>query len=110
LHKGNYTLKRKVDVFIDAVTSFSDVPLRIIFKVGLSVILLTFIESFMLILQWIFQTKTPDGWLSLFLIVQLFGGLILASTGVVGIYIAKIFLEVKNRPRTLHLPRGDVGK
>ena len=108
LNKGHYTLKRKIDIFIDAVTSFSDVPLRVIFKLGLSVVLLTLLEAFVLILQWIFQTRTPDGWLSLFLIVQLFGGLILASTGVVGIYLAKIFFEVKRRPRTLHLPRIDV--
>ncbi len=110
LHKGHYTLRRKVDVFIDAVTSFSDIPLRIIFKLGLGVVFLTLIETFVLIFLWVFQTRTPDGWLSLFLIVQLFGGLILASTGVVGIYLAKIFFEVKRRPRTLHLPRIDMGE
>jgi putative glycosyltransferase len=110
LRKGDYTLKRKMNVFVDAVTSFSDVPLRFIFKIGLMVIALTIFESLVLVLLWVWKTKTPDGWLSLFLIVQLFGGLILASIGIVGIYLAKIFLEVKNRPRTLNFPIKDFDK
>ena len=45
------------------------------------------------------QHKTVQGWSSMILSVWLVGGVILVSLGIVGEYIGKIYIEVKDRPR-----------
>ena len=109
LRRGSYSLGKKVDIFVNAVTSFSEYPLKLVFKLGVFVLISLIIETIILVTRWLFLSGSPDGWLSIFLVVQLFGGLSLLSIGTVGIYLSKIFLEVKGRPRTLDLPgRRDV--
>lgn len=45
-----------------------------------------------------FVTNPPPGWTSLAVLLLLVGGLIIVSTGITGLYIGKIFSQVKNRP------------
>jgi hypothetical protein len=42
-----------------------------------------------------------DGWVSLVLSIWLLGGLAIFSIGLVGLYVARIFIETKNRPYTI---------
>jgi putative glycosyltransferase len=110
-HKGQstYTLKKKLSLFINAITSFSHVPLIFIFVFGTAVSLLSLACIF-----WVLFSKLVlgitylSGWSSLLLITCFFGGLNLAAIGAVGIYLGKVFVEVKNRPSIIKdvLPKG----
>ena len=42
-----------------------------------------------------------SGWVSLIVSIWFLGGLIMLSLGILGIYISRIFMETKNRPRTI---------
>ena len=54
-----------------------------------------------ILIRRIFFGVQEEGWASLIVSVWLVGGLILFCQGMIAIYIAKIFLEVKQRPRTI---------
>ena len=97
----SYTFARKVDVFVNAVTSFSDKPLRLIFYMGMAIFLIALVAATVLVVRRVFLGVLLAGWPSLMVSVWLLGGLTLFSVGVIGIYLQKVFLETKQRPYTI---------
>jgi putative glycosyltransferase len=96
-----YTLRRKISLFVNAVTSFSNAPLVYIFYTGLAISFISGACIAFLVIQWLFFAKLLSGWTSIMASIWLIGGWIILSIGVVGIYLSKIFLEVKRRPHTI---------
>lgn len=96
--KSKYTLKKMLNLAIDGVTSFSIKPVRLILLLGLLFILLS-IVILIYVLVCYFQQKTVAGWASIIMSLWFIGGCILAGLGIIGEYIGKIYLEVKDRPR-----------
>ena len=83
---------------IDGVTSFSVKPVRMILLIGVLFLLITLgVLVYTLYSLWI--GHVVPGWTSLMLSVWFVGAVILISLGVVGEYIGKIYIEVKDRPR-----------
>jgi len=99
-HKGTttYTLKRKISAFTSAVTSFSEKPLKIVFYSGFFISAISFIYAMWLIFQKLAFGIPVDGWTTLAVSIWLIGGLVMLFLGIIGIYIAKIFLQTKHRP------------
>lgn len=95
----SYTLSRKLAITINAVTSFSDRPLYLIFILGATVSTLAFVGIVFLVID-VLALGYPyqPGWSSLLLAVSFFGGLTLAALGVVGLYLGRVLMEVKQRP------------
>ena len=88
-----------INFAFNGLTSFTDKPLYFSSALGFVITLVTFI----LALRIIFRKLTDPlysipGWPSLTVIVLFFGGVQLLSIGVVGVYISKIYREVKDRP------------
>jgi putative glycosyltransferase len=96
-----YTLRKKVSLFINSVTSFSNLPLVGIFYIGISISLIAILSIGYLAIQWIFLANPLSGWTSLMASIWLLGGMIISFIGVVGIYLSKIFSETKQRPYTI---------
>ena len=102
-HKGitTYTLRRKLSLLLKAVTSFSDKPLRVIFHIGA---LLSFFSAAYIVYlvgrKALFDIGV-DGWTSLVVSVWFLGGLTILFLGVIGIYLSKVFVEIKRRPRSI---------
>ena len=97
----SYTFRQKITVLVNAVTSFSNAPLVSIFYFGVSISLLAFAYIVFLVVQWIFFAKPLSGWTSVMASIWLIGGMVISFIGVVGIYLAKIFSETKQRPYTI---------
>jgi len=96
---SKYPLRRMVSLALDGVTSFSVTPLRIISALGLTIcILSTGMVAWVLYGHFAMDTTVP-GWASSVLPIYFLGGVQLLSIGVVGEYVAKIYLETKRRPR-----------
>jgi putative glycosyltransferase len=96
-----YSLSRKFSHLVNAVTSFSSLPLVFTFYSGL-VISLTALGYIMhLVFRYLFIASPPDGYTSIIASIWLFSGLIIFFVGIQGIYIAKVFSEVKQRPYTI---------
>ena len=102
-HRGNstYSLRRKVSHLVNAITSFSSKPLVYIFYLGCLILLASSIAAVDLIVRKIFWGTLLEGWASLIVSLWLLGGMTIFCLGVIGIYLSKIFIEVKQRPYTI---------
>jgi putative glycosyltransferase len=95
-----YSLARKLDIFVNAVTSFSSLPLFFTFYSGLTISISAGLYIFYLLFIYFFGSP-PSGYTSIIASVWLFSGVIVLFTGLQAIYIGKIFSEVKQRPYTI---------
>lgn len=96
--RSTYTLRRKIALLVNSITSFSNAPLMGIFYVGVTIFLIASSYAAYLVLYWLFLAKPLGGWTSVMVSVWLLGGLMISFIGVIGIYLSKIFSETKRRP------------
>ena len=83
---------------LDGFFSFSSWPLRIWSYVGAGVALLSFIYMLVIITKVLFFGIDSPGYASLMCVILFLGGMQLISIGVLGEYLGRMFLEVKQRP------------
>jgi glycosyltransferase involved in cell wall biosynthesis len=99
-HSGNpsYTLKKRIKLASDIILSFSERPLK--FAIGLGLIMSTI--SILLALWIAYGTfkwgYSVTGWSSGIVAILFSSGIILTVLGIIGIYLGRIFQEVKKRP------------
>jgi putative glycosyltransferase len=93
-----YSTSKKIGHLVNAVTSFSDVPLKLIFLIGIFVFFGALCYTFLLVINHFIMARSVDGWTSIMVSVWLLGGMIISFIGIIGIYLAKIFSETKQRP------------
>ena len=98
---STYNIIKKIDQFINAITSFSKRPLMFVFYLGAIISLLSFIFLLVFLIQYLFFGVSVEGWTSLIVSIWLVGGIMIFCTGIIGIYLSKIFIEVKNRPYSI---------
>jgi putative glycosyltransferase len=98
---STYTLRKKISLLVNSITSFSNLPLIGIFYIGVSIFLAAGIYSSYLVFHWIFFERPLSGWTSVMASIWVIGGIVTSSIGVVGIYLSKVFSEVKARPYTI---------
>lgn len=96
--ESKYPLGKMLSFSIDGITSFSARPMRLIFLTGLVFLLVDLAVALYVIVSY-FWVGATSGWSSLMFSVWFLGSLILMGLGIVGEYIGKIFIEVKQRPR-----------
>jgi ABC-type transport system involved in multi-copper enzyme maturation permease subunit len=86
-----------LNLALDGITSFSVKPLYNIIYLGLLFLVISFGIAIYVLRALIVGTAIP-GWSSLILSVWLVGGFVLISLGITGVYVGKIYNEVKRRP------------
>lgn len=96
--KSSYGFIQKMRHAVNAITSFSAKPLVLIFLSGLVIFLLSTLFAIKLIIIRLFLHNPVDGWTSIMVSLWMLGGIIISFLGVIGIYLSKIFLELKQRP------------
>jgi dolichol-phosphate mannosyltransferase len=98
--KSKYSLGKMLHLSLDAVFSFSLVPLYIGISLGVLMLVLAFLEMIYVLSFWVTGniSNLAPGWSSLMFILLLVGGFLMISLGVIGVYIGYIFQEVKGRP------------
>ena len=89
--ESHYPLKKMLGLAFDGITSLSVKPIRMVFFAGLFITILSFIG--------IIWAVIAAGWASLACLVCFVGGMQCLFLGIIGEYIGKIYLEVKQRPR-----------
>ena len=96
--ESKYPFKKMLNFAIDGITSFSVKPVRMIFWLGCIFLLIALCVTIWTLRAYFLHDTVP-GWSSLMISLWLVGGTILISLGIVGEYIGKIYIEVKDRPR-----------
>lgn len=96
--ESKYNLSRMMRLAFDGITSFSVTPMYLIMIIGFLFILIA-LGIGVYVLVSLLNGSAVHGWSSLILSIWLVGGFILLSVGLVGLYVGKVFIETKNRPR-----------
>ncbi|UZE19618.1 glycosyltransferase family 2 protein [Pseudomonas sp. B21-054] len=96
-----YSLRKKISHLVNAVTSFSSLPLVFTFYSGLIISATAVAFILLLIIKFLSHSTIPSGYTSIIASIWLFSGLIISFLGIQGIYISKIFMEIKQRPYTI---------
>ena len=96
--ESKYPLKKMLSFAFNGITSFSVKPLTMILWLGFAAIFIS-IAAIIYSLVRHFQGATITGWTSLFASIWFIGGVQLICVGVIGQYVGKTFMEVKERPR-----------
>lgn len=95
---SKYTLIKMIRFAATGITSFSIKPLQIATGLGFIISFLTFIYGIYATTISFITNTTVSGWTSLIVSVLFIGGVQLIFIGLIGEYIGKIFIQVKNRP------------
>jgi putative glycosyltransferase len=98
---SSYTGRHRLSVLVNAVTSFSNRPLVYVFYLGTMVMILALLAAGVLVVRALRHGIGVPGYASLMVSIWFLGGLTIFSIGIVGVYVAKIFTESKDRPYTI---------
>ena len=96
--ESKYPLKKMLALAFNGISSFSVKPISMITGLGLFIIVCSVFAAIYALISYFTGSVVP-GWTSLILSIWFLGGLQLMAVGMVGQYIGKIYMEVKQRPR-----------
>ena len=95
---SQYTLRKMLSLSLSGIIGYSIRPLHLSIILGMSCIVLAFVYFAYVIAITIIGTNVEVGWPSVIATILALGGLQLFIVGIVGIYLGKMFTEVKGRP------------
>ena len=96
--ESKYPLKKMISFAVDGITSCSVKPIRMITALGMFIFSVSIFMLIYFLIVWGLG-KTVAGWTTIVISLWGIGGLILLSLGIIGEYVGKIYMEVKERPR-----------
>ncbi len=96
--ESKYPLKKMLALAFNGISSFSVKPITMILGVGLFIVFMCVLAAIYALVSYAMGNVVP-GWTSLILSIWFLGGLQLLAIGLVGQYIGKVYIEVKQRPR-----------
>jgi polyisoprenyl-phosphate glycosyltransferase len=102
-----YSLAKMVRLAANGLVSFSDAPMRVALWAGLAISSLAMLYGLFVMAMWAAGANLERGWSSIVVLVAFLGGANMLMTGVLGVYIGRIYAEVKRRP--LYLVDREVG-
>lgn len=106
--KSSYSFNKRLHLALDTIFAFSDKPMRLVLKFGISLVSVIFLIALYLVFRYYVTGREVSGWLSIFLSIWLLSGFIIIILGLIGTYIGKIFETVKRRP--LYITAEIVGR
>lgn len=95
---SKFNFKRKMQLAFDAIFDFSELPLKITVKFGMSLVVLGLLGIFILVVLKLFFIDFQAGWPSIIASIIIVFGLQLFFMGIISLYIGRIYKEVKRRP------------
>ena len=95
--KSSYTMKKRIQLAMEILTSQSDKLLKVVVSFGFVMTLVSFLAVAGLVIYY-FAAHVLMGWTSMIATMCLLAGIIIMVMGVVGIYVGNIFMQVKERP------------
>ena len=102
-----YSYRRSLTLAVDGLVSFSNAPLRLALIVGFVFSSLAFLVGVFAIVANLAGAFTVPGWTSILVVVSFLGGVQLILIGMLGLYVGRIYEEVKARP--IYIVRETVG-
>ena len=112
---SKWSLRKLMAYALDGIFAFSTVPLKLATVVGGISSLAAVVYFFVVLWDTFGRHNTPHGYPTMVCLLLFFGGLLLLTLGIIGEYLARIYLEGKHRPvyiarRTLSAEGGEVSR
>ncbi len=105
--KSKFKLRKQISYAIDGILNFSTLPLRFASVIGGTISFASFIYFIVILIKTLVQGKDIPGYASLMSILLILGGLILFVLGIIGEYVSRTYIEIKNRP--IYLIKEKIG-
>ena len=100
--RSTYSPWKRFSLAVRAFVAFSAQPLVAVFFVGCLIASISFaVMMYFAVLRILYPDEVLSGFTALIVSVWFLGGLTIASVGVVGLYVAHVYTEVKSRPRAI---------
>lgn len=96
--RPRYTTGKRIALALSGIVGFSDVPLRVILAFGFVVSIASFLAGITALVVQLSGGHTVPGWASMLVTLSFLGGVQLIMLGMIGVYVARVFEEVKQRP------------
>jgi dolichol-phosphate mannosyltransferase len=98
--ESKYSLRKMLKLAMDAIFSFSLVPLYVGLSLGGLMLCLALLEMVYVLSFWLTgrEASLAPGWSSLMFVILIVGGMLMVLLGFIGVYVGYIFQEVKRRP------------
>ena len=97
---STYSTRKRLELMMHAVTSFSGKPLAYLFNLGVIITFLSMLGIIALLLQKLYCGSAVQlGWTSIVVINFLILGIISTSLGIIGMYLFKVYKQVQSRPQ-----------
>ena len=112
---SKWSFRSLVRYAVSNVTSFSTIPLQMVTVMGMVSIIFSVILALQTLVKYLTGTAV-EGFTTVILLILIIGGFIMISLGIIGHYLARIYEEVKGRPRyiirsrTQDVVSGDAAK
>ncbi len=97
--KSNFNLIKSIKVFLNLITSFSIVPLRLATITGFVSSALGFMLVLFYLYRYFWGDQIVEGWTTIVVLQLVFGGFILLSLGIIGEYVGRLCLNVNKKPQ-----------
>lgn len=95
---SSYTLYKLIHLAVDSIIAQSNRPLRLSIKLGFLMAFGSFLVAIYYTLRYFIYSIPVSGWTSLIVSLYFLAGLFFVNTGFIGLYIGRIYSEVKGRP------------
>lgn len=96
--KSSYTYRKLIKLALDTILASSDKPLKMTVKFGFFVTSLSFLVGLFFLFKALFFGIPVSGWASLIVSIYFLSGIIIATLGMIGVYLGKTFDQTKQRP------------
>lgn len=96
--QSSYSISQLLHLAFGVITAFSDKPLRLTIKIGAGISCLSFLYAIYILVRVAFGLSLVPGWASVIISIWFLSGLMIMLLGMIGVYIGRIFDQVKGRP------------
>ena len=96
--KSSFTFGQKLKTAVDIISTYSNRPLYVSIWIGAISAVLSFVYIIYAFIQYFVYNANPEGWTTVAAALFFFGGAVLSTLGIMGIYLGNVFDMSKDRP------------
>jgi len=98
--KTKWSLRKLANLAVSAITSYTSVPLQLVTVLGVVMFLVSVVLGAQTFIRWMLGSAL-EGFTTVILLQLFIGSMLMISLGIIGMYLMKIYHEIKGRPRYL---------
>ncbi|MEQ1643826.1 MAG: glycosyltransferase family 2 protein [Pyrinomonadaceae bacterium] len=96
--RSGWSLFKRIRLAVDGISGFSSLPLQMVTLAGVAFLVFAFAFAIQTLARW-YSGHSVDGFPTVILLLLIIGSLLMISLGIIGTYLARIYEEIKHRPR-----------